>query len=187
MNREQPHAGNLTGSLLVAHPSLNDPNFCRTIIFLSHHSAEDGAIGLILNRPTGQLVEHVTRVPGLDASLRSVPVLAGGPVGTEDLLLASIQWRTNPQAVAFRGFGSLESTDEIPAEFMNGLRVFRGYAGWSRGQLESEIAERAWLITPPLRALIEISDPERIWGDYLSTLDPIFRLYAEAPDDPSLN
>ncbi len=187
MNREPPQAGNLTGSLLVAHPSLNDPNFRKTIIFLSHHSAEDGAVGLILNRPTGKSVEQITQGPGIDPSLRSVPVLAGGPVGTEDLLLVSIQWRTNPQAVAFRGFGPLDSAEDIPPEFMNGLRAFRGYAGWSRGQLESEIAERAWLITPPLRALIEISDPERIWGDYLSTLDPIFRLYAEAPDNPSLN
>lgn len=187
MTREQPHAGNLTGSLLVAHPSLTDPNFRKTIVFLSHHSVAEGAVGLILNRPTGKCLEEQISTLDMISSLRTVPVLAGGPVETDELLLASIQWRTNPQAVAFRGFGPLASAEEVPPEFMNGLRAFQGYAGWSRGQLEAEIAERAWLITPPLRALIEISDPERIWGDYLSTIDPVFRLYAAAPDDPSLN
>jgi putative transcriptional regulator len=187
MTREPPHAGNLTGSLLVAHPSLLDPNFRRTIVFLSHHSADDGAVGFILNRPTGKSLGQASSASVVSSTLRTVPILDGGPVGADELLLASIQWRTNPEAVAFRGFGAVASAEEVPPEFLNGLRAFRGYAGWSRGQLESEIAERAWLIAPPIRALIEISDPERIWGDYLSTLDPIFRLYAEAPDDPTLN
>jgi len=187
MNRETPHAGNLTGSLLVAHPSLLDPNFRRTIIFLSHHTAEDGAVGLVLNRPTGKLLAQASSMQIFSSTLNSVPVLTGGPVATDELLLVSIQWRSDPEAVAFRGFGSATSPEDVPPEFLNGLRAFRGYAGWSRGQLESEIAERAWLITPPIRALIEISDPERIWGDYLSTIDPIFRLYADAPDDPTLN
>lgn len=187
MSRDLPMAGNLTGSLLIAHPSLLDPHFRKTVVFLSHHSAEHGAVGLILNRPTGKQLGDLVSVGGLTSTLRPVPVLAGGPCSEDELLLASIQWRQNPEAVAFRGFGSLESAEEVPPEFLNGLRAFRGYAGWSRGQLESEIADRAWIVTPPLRALIEISDPDRVWGDYLTRLDPLFRIYADAPDDPSLN
>lgn len=187
MRRDHPPAGNLTGSLLVAHPSLMDPNFRRTIVFLSHHSAEDGAVGLVLNRPTGKMLGQVAGTSLISSTLQPVPVLDGGPVSSGEILLASIQWRMNPQSVAFHGFGPLAEEPEVPPECLNGLRAFRGYSGWSRGQLESEIADRAWLLTQPVRALIEIADPASIWGDYLSTLDPIFRLYADAPEDPSRN
>jgi len=187
MTRDQPHAGNLTGSILISHPSLLDPNFHRTVIFLSHHSSEDGAIGLVLNRPSGvTLGESNLWNPVADA-LRKVPVFDGGPVATDDLLLASIQWLDDPAAVAFRGFGVITADTEVPADCLFGLRAFRGYSGWNRGQLESEIAERAWIVTQPVRSLIEISDPSSIWSSFLKTLDPVFRLYADTQDDPSRN
>jgi putative transcriptional regulator len=187
MTRDQPPAGNLTGSILISHPSLMDLNFHKTVVFLSHHSSEDGAVGLILNRPEGvALGDGGLLLPVVNA-LRDVPVFQGGPVATDDVLLASIQWREHPAAVAFRGFGVLTPDIEVPPECMNGLRAFRGYSGWSRGQLESEIAERAWIVTQPVRSLIEISDSASVWSDFLRSLDPVFRLYADAPDDPSRN
>jgi putative transcriptional regulator len=108
-------------------------------------------------------------------------------VGDEDLLLASVQWRDSPGAVSFRGFGSASEEPAIPPEFHPGLRAFKGYSGWSRGQLEEEIAGKSWLVFSPSRRLIDMPDPERAWLDIMQHLGPIYRLLAAMPDDPSLN
>ncbi len=185
MMRDHPSAGDMTGSLLVAHPNLHDPNFRRTILFLSHHHAEDGAIGLVLNRPLRKTMAEVNP-PTADA-LRRVPVFYGGPVGADDLLLASLQWREAPDALAFQGFGNAREHPVIPPECQPGLRAFLGYSGWSRGQLEGEIAEKSWLVLPPTRRLVEAVDPESLWRDVMRRLGPVYRLLAGMPDDPSLN
>jgi len=185
--RDLPSAGNMTGSLLVAHPNLRDPNFRRTILFLSHHNADDGAVGLVLNRPLRKTMSEFPEHSASAAPMRRVPVFYGGPVGSEDLLLASMQWHESPGAVSFRGFGSASEGPVIPPEFHPGLRAFQGYAGWSRGQLEGEIAEKAWLVFPPSRRLIDMPNPEGVWLDIMGHLGPVYRLLAGMPDDPSLN
>jgi putative transcriptional regulator len=192
--RDQPSAGNMTGSFLVAHPNLLDPNFRRTIIFLSHHNSEDGAIGLVLNRPLKTTVGEFSPPDVASSALRRVPVFYGGPVGEHDLLLASLQWHdvggtgpNEPGAIAFRGFGNASEDPVIPPEFHPSLRAFQGYSGWSRGQLEAEIAEKSWLVFPATRKLIEMPDPGTVWRDLMVQLGPVYRLLADMPDDPSLN
>jgi putative transcriptional regulator len=186
--RDQPSAGNMTGSLLVAHPNLRDPHFRRTILFLSHHNAEDGAIGLVLNRPLKKTMGEFPRHTHDDAALGRVPVFYGGPVGTEEILLASMQWHDSPaNAIAFRGFGNASEEPIIPPEFHPGLRAFLGYSGWSRGQLEAEIAEKSWLVLPPSRQLIEMRNSGTAWRDLMHQLGPIYHLLADMPDDLSLN
>lgn len=185
--RDHPSAGNMTGSLLVAHPNLHDPNFRRTILFLSHHSADDGAIGLVLNRPLRKTVGEFPEPAAAGGPLRKVPVFYGGPVGANELLLASMQWRESPDALAFHGFGNASEEPVIPPEFQPGLRAFLGYSGWSRGQLEGEIAEKAWLVFPPTRRVIEAPNSETLWMDIMRQLGPVYHLLAGMPDDPSLN
>src|SRR4029450_9180731 len=99
MSSEASVPENLTGTLLVAHPRLLDPNFRRTILFLSHHSAEDGAIGFILNRPPKKPFGEVA-AQKISDSFKNVEPYYGGPVSAAHLTLASLQWRTNPAAVA---------------------------------------------------------------------------------------
>lgn len=185
--RDHPSAGDMTGSLLAAHPSLRDPNFRRSIIFLSHHHAEDGAIGLVLNRPLHKTMADFPDASADSGPLRPVPVFYGGPVGGDDLLLASLQWRVAPDALAFHGFGNARAKPVIPPDVRPGLRAFLGYSGWSRGQLEGEIAEKSWLVLPPARRFIEASEPEVLWRDVMNELGPVYRLLAGMPDDPSRN
>ncbi len=172
----------MTGSLLVAHPNLHDPHFRRTILFLSHHSSEDGALGLVLNRPS----RHAMNEAGAGA-LGRVPIYEGGPVGADEILLASLAWHENPGAVSFRGFGSASEDPDIPPEFRPSLRAFRGYAGWSKGQLEAEIAEKAWLLFAPSRPLIDMPQPDRAWIEIMKNLGPVYHLLAGMPDDPARN
>lgn len=186
MPPERSAASNMTGSLLVAHPSLLDPNFRRTIIFLSHHSAEDGAIGLVLNRPLNQELGMISATP-LSNSLQDAPAYFGGPVAVNQVTVASLQWRENPSSVTFHSYTGTVDEIEITPEWQPGLKAFLGYAGWSSGQLENEIAQKAWIVVPPTQALIEMTDPEKAWHDLMRESGPLLRLLSEAPDHPEWN
>ena len=129
----------LAGSLLIAHPTLLDPNFCKTVLFLSTNDAEEGSFGLVLNRPAGRTVGDV--LPGQDlGKLGDIPVLIGGPVDTEQLIFASFRWQT--------GGGKIECQHHLPLDEAHAalasrnviVRAFIGYAGWTKGQLEAELA-----------------------------------------------
>lgn len=186
MSQESSSISNLTGSLLVAHPSLVDPNFRRTILFLSHHSVEEGAIGLVLNRPLGQTLGEIS-VTELSDSLYGAEAFYGGPVGMDQVTVASLQWRENPSAFTFHSYTGGVSEIVVTPEWKPGLRAFLGYAGWSSGQLESEIAQKAWIVVSPTRALIEMAHPEEAWHEIMRESGPLIRLLAEAPDHPEWN
>lgn len=171
---------NLTGSILVAHPALRDPAFRRTVIFLSHHSSDEGATGLVLNRPLEQTLK---KMPGLP----EVPIYYGGPVEAENILLASLQWRDHPTVVAFRAFVGRTGEESIADDWLPGLRAFAGYAGWSSGQLESEIAEQAWIVITPTREIVEMPAPAEIWRSIMRQSGPMLHLLSEAPDHPERN
>jgi putative transcriptional regulator len=162
----------LTGALLVAHPALRDPNFRRTIIFLSQHSPQDGAMGFVLNRPM--------------ESLSTSPVYYGGPVDSDKMILTSLQWRDNPTLVAFRAFPDPDDAAALSG-WEAGLRIFVGHSGWAPGQLENEIAANTWLILPPTRPLIEMASPETAWKNIMRLSSPLLHLLSEAPDDPTKN
>jgi len=182
MNMEFPTAGNLSGSLLVAHPNLFDPNFRRTIIYLSHHSADEGAMGVVLNRPLGKKMHEVAR-EDVEESIAEVPIYEGGPVGREQVLIATFGWDDLLDGVAYQPL----SADEMDAASLHQLRAFVGYAGWGKGQLESEIAQQAWIVIGPSPELISADATPDTWRAYIGSLGPIYRLLAQAPDDPSLN
>ncbi|MEI6070852.1 MAG: YqgE/AlgH family protein [Verrucomicrobiae bacterium] len=175
-----PTDSNFTGSILVAHPVMGDPNFRRTLIFVSQHHAEEGAMGFVLNRPLGETIAGASGLP-------EIPVYYGGPVQPGNILLASLQWRENPTLLAFRAFAGRAGDDTVEIEWLPGLRAFAGYSGWSPGQLEGEIAEKTWLVVPPSRDIIEMSRPTDIWKATMRESGPMFHLLSEAPDAPWKN
>src|SRR5437016_13690430 len=83
---------NLAGSLLVAHPNMLDPNFRRAVLYISAHDPDDGAIGVIINRPLDKNVaDFVSETP--PENLADVPVFFGGPGGSNQLMLAQFEWQ----------------------------------------------------------------------------------------------
>src|SRR5439155_26992713 len=92
--RKRPES--YAGSLLVAHPSMLDPNFRRAVLFISPHTADDGALGVILNRPLEKEVSEVVAETPLNA-LDKVPVFFGGPVGRDRLIFAAWEWKTGEE------------------------------------------------------------------------------------------
>src|SRR5207302_3541405 len=81
----------LTGSLLIAHPNMLDPNFRRTVLFISAHDPNDGALGVIINRPLDKQVADLVSETAPEG-LAGVPVFLGGPVGKNQLMFAAFEW-----------------------------------------------------------------------------------------------
>ncbi|HZC36913.1 MAG TPA: YqgE/AlgH family protein [Chthoniobacterales bacterium] len=181
------HQFSLAGKLLLSHPALRDPSFRRTIVFLPNHDAEAGAFGLIINRPTSEVLADFLMEPPASALLSEVPVFTGGPVGTDELTLAAFSFSASTGLVSCQTHLSLDEAEAMKSEGASIVRAFRGYAGWTSGQLEGEIHQHAWLVKDPDAKLIAGELNEQTWIGLVSALGPAYRLLAIAPDDPSLN
>ena len=173
------------GSLLVAHPNMLDRNFRRAVLFLSAHTPDDGALGVILNRPLEKQVSEVVSEAPLNA-LDKVPVFFGGPVGRDRLIFASLEWKSG-EGLKLNHNVDLDDANKQIGKSPGSIRAFIGYAGWGAGQLEAEMKQNAWVIRKPDRATIKLDRLPRLWFDIMNRLGPWFKLLAAAPDDPSLN
>ncbi|MBV8375951.1 MAG: YqgE/AlgH family protein [Verrucomicrobia bacterium] len=178
---------NLTGQLLVAHPNLRDPNFRKAVLFLSAHDREEGAHGLVLNRPTNKSLTDFLPDHELDA-LGQIPVYVGGPVGAHELTIVSFDWIAGEAKITFHSQLSLDQAQTLAGSGGSRLiRAFVGYAGWAGGQLESELQQSAWIVQPATEAILGDSSNNGIRLRLMKNLGPAFYLLAIAPDDPSLN
>jgi putative transcriptional regulator len=178
----------LRGLLLVASPALQDPNFRRAVVLVAEHG-EGGAMGLVLNRPAEALAaEAVPPLAGLvDPDSH---VFAGGPVEPQAVIvLAEFEDPDDAAAIVFAdiGFVSGDSDPEMISSSTGRTRLFAGYAGWGTGQLESELAEDAWIVAEPLADDVFSSEPHGLWSEVLRRQGGRFALVATMPPDPSLN
>jgi putative transcriptional regulator len=186
MGRSGSETPNLSGQLLVAHPSLRDSNFRKTVLFLSAHDTQQGAHGLVLNRPTNKCL--VDFLPDRDlAGLGEIPVYLGGPVGPEELTLVSFGWASGEAKVTFHSQLSLDQVKSEAGDSWKRIRAFVGYAGWVGGQLESELQQSAWIVHPATESIIDGTSNEETWFGLMKALGPAYHLLAIAPDDPTLN
>src|SRR5437660_157997 len=109
---EEQAARSLAGSLLVAHPNMLDPNFRRTVLFISEHDPGEGALGVIINRPLErQVADLVTEAP--PGGLAEVPVFLGGPVGKNQLMFAAFEWHQSKGLKLNHNVGLEEASDAV--------------------------------------------------------------------------
>lgn len=173
------------GKLLVAHPNMLDPNFRRAVLFISAHEPNEGALGVILNRPLEKPVsELVTESP--PDGLADVPVFLGGPVGRDKLMFAAFEWE-NPHALTINHSVSVDEANDLASVDPKSVCAFVGYAGWSAGQLEAEMKQNSWVLKKPNRSMLKPERRTKMWFDIMKGLGPWFKMLAVAPDDPSLN
>jgi putative transcriptional regulator len=173
---------------LVASPPLVDPNFDRTVVYVIEHG-DDGAVGVVVNRPLPETlpepVERWTDVltpPGL--------VFEGGPVETEALIaLAEVQGESDAWTLVDDTLASLDlSLDPgTAAAGVRRLRVFRGYSGWSPGQLDAELEDEAWIVLPASLDDVFSPGPGELWRVVLHRQGGRLAWLANAPDDLSAN
>jgi putative transcriptional regulator len=186
-NGEGEMDGSLRGKLLIASPTLADPNFARTVVFITEHN-DEGAMGIVLNRPSDTSVESV--VSELAAIAQGEPVYVGGPVQPEALVL--LAEFSDPEAAAWIvvadvGLASADVGLEALADAVRRGRVYAGYSGWGPGQLEAEIELDSWIVEPPLPAELFPDHPGTLWGDVLARKGGQYALIARMPADPSQN
>jgi putative transcriptional regulator len=167
----------VTGRLIVASPSLVDPNFARTIVVVCEHD-DDGAIGVVLNRATSEPVD--AHLPHLADHVTSPPVVfVGGPVQPE-VAVALAEGTDAP----FLGGVGLADPEVEPA---GRVRVFSGYAGWGPGQLDAELEEGAWAVVDADPDDVFHSQPDRLWEHVLRRQRGDVALWVTLPADPTLN
>ena len=173
----------LAGSLLLAHPSMRDPNFRRSVVLMSAHNAE-GAMGVVLNRPLGKRLGELSGDFAL-GPLAGVPLFTGGPVQTDQLVLAAWQARDD----GFRLHFGVEPDKALQLLNEDGTHVrgFLGYSGWSAGQLENEMKLRTWIVADVPEDLLSHTQDESLWKTVLSREGAEWRLLADEPDDPAVN
>jgi putative transcriptional regulator len=178
------------GQLLIASPSLQDPNFAKTVVLIVVHN-EEGTLGLTLNRETAASLQEIWEQVSDSPCSREELLRQGGPVGetlmaihtnplladftVNDELFVATEKRTMEQVVA---------SDQARAVFVI------GHAGWGPGQLDMECEEGAWLAVPATPGYV-FGQHEALWEDLLKEagqrkLMSLFKLKA-VPDDPSVN
>jgi len=188
------------GMLLVATPALGDPNFTSTVVLLLdvENGEQDasgdsgGALGVVLNRPSGIRVEEVLGDWG-DVVDEPEVLFQGGPVSTEGALAVAMI-RDGAQApLGFRtiqgclGLLDLDTPVELVADALVGLRIFAGYAGWGAGQLDAEVAQGGWYVVPGLSVDAFATDSSRMWREVLRRQPGELAWNSTRPLDPSTN
>lgn len=179
-----------TGRLLVAEPMLGDPNFDRTVVLMVQHT-DEGALGLVLNRPTD--VPVADALPGWEVAATDPAVLhVGGPVGAQSAwCLARAHER--PAHIGFApvvgdlGLVDLDIDPVDATSSFHATRLYAGYSGWGAGQLEQEIALDAWFVVDAAPDDPFLPDGAALWSRILVRQGGHLARMAHFPPDPSLN
>lgn len=179
-----------TGSILMAEPFMDDPNFKRSVVLITDHAHEEGTVGFIINKPlTVKINDLVEEFPEMDA-----PAYFGGPVSTN-----TIHYIHN--------VGSLldGSTEIVPGVFWGGefdklkflvahemiraenIRFFVGYSGWSPGQLDEELATGSWITSEMHANYLFKSKPKSLWHQVMNHKGDVYSVLAQLPEQVSLN
>jgi putative transcriptional regulator len=178
----------IRGQLLIAGPTLGDPNFWRTVVLIVEHNAE-GALGLVLNRPSETTVGEA--VPQLAELVDpNDDVLVGGPVQQSGVIvLAEFEDPSDAALIAFEDIGIVGTTSEVIETHagVRAARAFAGHAGWGPGQLEDELERGDWIVEPALRSDAFTSEPLELWPAVLTRKGGSYALIARMPADPSQN
>ncbi len=178
------------GSLLVAEPFLDDPNFRRSIILLTEHN-KDGSVGFVINKPLElKLDEIIVDFPSFDTL-----VYHGGPVQEDNLYFIHNKGDLLPGSERINDKlywgGDLESLKGLircnNLITSDDIRFFLGYSGWSIGQLLNEISENSWMVLKNATVNILKDEPREMWKKTLMKMGGKYSLWANSPSDPSLN
>lgn len=174
---------------MLSEPYLEDMKFRRTVVLIGEHTSE-GSVGFVLNRllniTTGDVVPDLLN--------HEYPVCYGGPVepNTLHFIHTAGELITGAQEITDGIWwgGDIDMINELsgrgivsPHEF----KFFIGYSGWAEGQLEAEIAQKAWWITNGTKAFVFDDDLDNMWGNLVRKLGKDYAYLADSPDDPQWN
>jgi putative transcriptional regulator len=186
-----PDKGELpdAGKILIANPFLRDPNFFRSVVLLCEYR-EEGSFGFIFNKLFTQTLDEL--MP--DVTIKKLPVYFGGPVQLDTIhflhsvpdlieggfkILPDIYWGGDfERAIELLNMGMIDT---------NQIKMFIGYSGWDKGQLDGELKENSWIISRGTKGLVFDEMEKNIWSQSLREMGNGFASMANYPPDPSLN
>lgn len=176
----------MAGSLLLAHPHLKDANFLHSVILMTTHE-EEGSLGVMLNKNSGLLL-HEVNSEFADYGLGDVPLYNGGPVGTDQIILAGWELlvETNQFKLSFGMNPEVAQQKMIQSPSMN-MRAFRGYSGWDAGQLIEELDANAWVVAQMNGEAISEMEGDALWRHLIMDINPELGLLTFAPDEEDEN
>jgi putative transcriptional regulator len=178
----------LAGQLLLASPALEDPNFRRTVVLIGVHN-EEGAMGVVLNRPSSVTVGEA--VPQLEPAVSEEEfVYVGGPVQPRSVVLLAEFLDPAPAGLLVLGRIGFPAPDADMEELTRATargRVFAGYAGWGEGQLDAELEQGDWILDTALPQDVFSDAPAELWSEVLKRKGGSYALVARMPADPSVN
>jgi len=175
--------------LLVSVPATGDDNFEQTVVYVIDHD-DDGAIGVVLNRPSGDAVPGMVDigVPGASPDV----LFTGGPVSPEALILLGRR-RLGSEAHGIAAVGgavavvSASAVQDHTVEGIDVVRVFSGYAGWAPRQLDAELTAGVWVVLDALPDDVFCAEPGRLWRAVLARQGGRLASVARYPTDPNSN
>lgn len=199
----------LKGKLLIASPGLSDPNFARTVVLVAEHN-DQGALGLILNRPTdlklADLWTTILSTPGIEGKTLLTPEMAsdleahaylGGPVQRNAVLVlhaeGDLAEESDPVVPGVYLGSDVELLGELVQRASVGgieesrFRVYCGYSGWGAGQLDAEMEAGGWLMIDATSDHVFAEETATLWSRSLAKLGGAFRLLSLMPPNPELN
>ena len=177
------------GSILISEPSLKDRFFNRAVVLLADHN-KDGSFGIILNKPLETKFNDIVKgFPFFDSQ-----VFLGGPVNTENLFFLHRKGDLikNSQEIKeglYWGGNIDDVKDLIDSNLLKpkDIRFYIGYSGWTENQLDEELKETSWLVdNPNIQDLINTIS-SKMWSNSVRNLGKEYEIWANFPDNPSMN
>jgi len=177
------------GSFLIAHPTMLDDTFFKSIILITHHNSEE-TIGLIINNPSKiKLYEIIDDLPKSD-----FPVYIGGPVAKNSIHYIHVLGDAIPNSIKIiEGLyfgGNFDTVKDLiwnKKINKNQIRFFAGYSGWEANQLQNELKEDSWLIKEKNKILSMKYSNLELWSKVLRKMEKKYAIWSNLPKNPSLN
>jgi putative transcriptional regulator len=168
----------LVGHLLIAMPTLMDPNFWRAVVLLGVHSEEEGAFGLVINRPLDISLADILSDLGEEVPpATECPVLGGGPVEPSHgfVLYEQESSPDDDSTLTISDSISVSGSTDVLSGLASGeiegrFYLLLGYSGWAPGQLEQEIEENSWVVAPLDSTILFDVAPEERWAAALRSI-----------------
>lgn len=177
------------GCVLISEPFLSDNYFKRSVVYLTEHTTK-GSVGFVLNKPVNLKLQDVMH----DFPPIETDISIGGPVSTNTVhyihtLGSKISSSVHVKDDIYWGgdFDVLKELIQKKEVKKDQIRFFLGYSGWSEKQLETELADNAWLVAEISPLLIMKGEKESFWKEVLEKMSNKYKVWANFPENPALN
>lgn len=176
------------GRLLISTPDISGGIFSRSVVLIIEHN-EEGAFGLILNKRNNSMNLKIKNSFDYFSE-----IYEGGPVENDKIFIIVKGKPVSEYSLEIDSeFYLTERIEDIILGILEGkitmkdFKVFAGYSGWSKGQLEEEIRQKMWAVVEPYNLDYTLANDQSLWKKIMQNLGGEFLLWANTPDDVSMN